>query len=366
MSNSDIKVLIVVPTLSGGGAERVASIWANGLQRYTQCLLLCLYPVQNEYFLSNNVLRHNLYESETKYRLAKNVEKIRLLRNYLKKEKPDIIIPLVAYMGITCNIARLGLKIKIIETIRNNPQLTPREIGWRILRNISVKLSNGCIVQNEEQKKYFRNNKNFLVLGNPINEKFYNCIKQYHKVPSKLVAIGRLHPQKNFFLLLHSFEKIIKEFPDLTLEIYGEGEQRKILESYIYKAGLTDKVKLMGHSNDIIKVLETADIFILSSDYEGMPNALMEALAVGVPCIATNCPTGPADLIQNHITGALVPMRDEWSLCKAMKTYILQYNTAVENGKRARIKMKIYREDRIVYLLYKYILNIVYGSFDGE
>ena len=120
----------------------------------------------------------------------------------------------------------------------------------------------------------------------------------------RIVAVGRLEAQKNYPLLIKAFYLISNEFKDYIVEIYGEGQERSELSKLINELNLNNRVLLMGRHSDVHERIKDASLYVLSSDYEGMPNALMEAMALGLPCIATNCSGGgPKTLITNEVNG---------------------------------------------------------------
>lgn len=170
-----------------------------------------------------------------------------------------------------------------------------------------------------------------------MKEEFFHIERK--PVAGEIITCGRLEAQKNHKLLIDAFAEAIKEHPYARLKIYGEGSLRDVLQEQIDKLGLQDKAFLMGATNDVAKALQTADLFVLSSDYEGMPNALMEAMAAGVPCISTDCPCGgPRSLIDNYNNGVLIKINNKKMLSKELKS-ILEKDNAVM-GRNAHLKSK--------------------------
>jgi len=336
------KIMLIIPFLSSGGAERVASIWSSELAKMGADIhLLVFYRVENEYPIHKDVIIHTITKNKEQYKKLSKFRKVNLLRSKIKSVGPDIVIPFISAVGIMTNIARVGLQTKMIETIRIDPQYSPKNKAIRLLRNTSVLLSNGCIVQNEDQKKYFPkwSHKKIYVFANPISDEFIQAERTISnsKIRS-IIAVGRLEHQKNYTMLIHAFSKL--KNLDLELNIYGEGSLKDELQSLIDDLGLTNRIKLCGRSNNIKEVFMSTDLFILSSNAEGMPNSLMEAMAVGLPCISTDCPTGPSDLIDSEINGVLIPVGNEEALVNAINNMINNPKEACLMGKRAKEKMK--------------------------
>lgn len=335
------KIMFVVPTLSSGGAERVVSIWSSELAKMgVDIHLLVFYRVENEYLVNDKVKIHAIKENKDQYDKMSKLSKIKFLRSKLKRLNPDTIIPFISHVGLMVNIARVGLKIKLIETIRIDPKYSPKNNVLRLFRNLSVLLSNACIVQNEEQKKYFPKwiHKKIYVIANPISDEFIQAERTIKSSDIRTItAVGRLEYQKNYTMLINAFSKL--QNLDLTLNIYGEGSLKDDLQIIINDLGLSNSIKLCGRSNDIKEVYMNTDLFVLSSNAEGMPNSLMEAMAVGLPCISTDCPTGPSNLIDNGINGVLIPVDNEEALINAISNMINNPKDAYQFGKRAKEKM---------------------------
>ena len=155
-----------------------------------------------------------------------------------------------------------------------------------------------------------------------------------------IVAAGRLIEQKNYPMLIASMKRVTERHPDAVLKIYGSGGLEEELENRIKDNNLQNNVFLMGRSDRLKEELSKADIYVLSSDFEGMPNALMEAMAAGLPCISTDCPTGPKDIIESHKTGLLVPVGDEAAMSDAICYMYENKDKACEMGIRAREMIK--------------------------
>lgn len=334
------RILFVAPFLSGGGAERVASIWASGLAELGGDIhLLLFYRVENEYEISGKVNLHTAAESKNAYDHFNGPEKLYCVRKLLKELKPDIVLPFISYVGILIMLAGAGLPIRIVETVRIDPKYDRPGPAWRLLRSLALGLSKRCIVQTQSQLNYFprRLQKRMIVLPNPISDGFAKHKKIFtEKKIRNLVAVGRLEKQKNYPMLLKAFARVAAADPELRLRIYGEGSLFDELDAMIERLGLGEQARLCGRTAGLEAALLEADLYVMTSDAEGMPNSLMEAMALGLPCISTDCQTGPSDLIENGTTGLLVPARDEESFLEALEKMIKDVESSIEMGRKAR------------------------------
>ena len=187
-----------------------------------------------------------------------------------------------------------------------------------------------------------------MILPNAVNESFFR--EKYYGERRDIVSVGRLSNQKNFELLISSFNRIKDQITD-NLIIYGEGPNRTALEKMINQFGISDRVKLPGLVSNVPELIQASSVFVLPSNYEGLPNALMEAMALGVPCVSTDCPCGgPRMLISNKINGLLVPIKDEYALSCAILDAI--------NGKYPSLGDEAYSS------MLNYKPDIVFGKWE--
>lgn len=340
-----MKVVFVTPCLSGGGAERVVSIWSSLLSELGDDIYVIItFETENEYDVSSKVNKYYLNYSRDEYIKESSIQKCRKLRCLLKDIQPDFVITFIEHIGVMTNISRMGLGIKQIETVRNAPQIFPQSKVWRILRKLSIALADYCIVQTNSQRTYFNKflQEKMVVFSNPVDQEVLSVkrIEEYMPEIFKIVAVGRLEKQKNFKMLIKAFNQVSGEIPNCMLDIFGAGSQKDELEKLIQKYNLCNKVNLKGRSADIKEELIKYDLFILSSNFEGMPNALLEAMGVGLPCIATDCLTGPADVIENGIDGILTPVGDVFAMADNIQFIYENKNFALEMGERARKKIQ--------------------------
>ena len=175
-----------------------------------------------------------------------------------------------------------------------------------------------------------------------------------------VLSVGRLSEQKNHFLLIDAFEKMERP-KNLVLKIYGEGPLKEKLEDYIRSKSLEKKVFLMGNSDNLLPIYENASFFVLSSNYEGMPNALIEALSVGLPSIATDCPCGgPKQIISNHVNGVLVPTNDIDALASEMSRLSSSKETRLSYSRASKISSKAFEPSEVLkdwFVFFKEVCN---------
>ena len=355
-----MKILFVVPGMGYGGAERVISILANSfvIKEYKVKIIIINSIGESVYKLNENVEIEaipsaNRKKSSSVYGLLKSIRRITQTYN------PDVII---SFMNDTCAItalANLGTHNPIIYSERNDPLNTNMAIKDRIFRCIVQICAEGFVFQSNGAKALYPKkvqNKSTVIL-NPINIK--NLPQQYDGERRKeIVSVGRLHPQKNQQMLIRAFSHIATEYSDYNLLIYGEGTLREFLQQQIVDLGMTERVFLMGDTSNVLEKINTASIFAFSSNYEGLPNALMEAMALGLPSISTDCsPGGAAMLIENYVNGILVPVGDEEQFAEGLRYLLSHQQKSIEMGNEAKKIIGKTKETIIVAEWEKFILN---------
>lgn len=313
-------IVLYINILAGGGAERVMAQLANGLSaRGYRVILVTTYIRTNEYPIDQKVERIILEHGNTvRNGLRKNIGYIAKLRGICHDNHAGIIVSFMREPNVRALLAAIGTGTKNIISVRNDPIKEYPGPAGRFMRSFLLPMADGCVFQTEDAQKAFpeRLRMKSRIILNPVAKEFFGIKRE---CPRHVITVCRLAPQKNIGLLIRAFARLSEKYPDEKLLIYGEGDSRGECERLIGSLNLDDRIKLMGTSTEIPEVLSKAKIFALSSDYEGMPNALMEALAAGVPSIATDCPCGgPGILIEDGVNGLLVPVGDEDKMAGAL------------------------------------------------
>lgn len=358
MSERMPKIYLYINVLGGGGAERVIANLANTLaEDGCETTLITSFPVDKEYSIDKKVRRLLLEDHEFRQsRLKRNVTRISKLRKICKEEKPDILISFMEEPNFRAILATRGLPVKTLVSVRNDPNKEYAGKIGQFVGKVLLPMADGCVFQTSDAQKWFpeRLQKKSRIIYNAVKEEFYQVERT--PVRGEIVTCGRLTEQKNHRLLIDAFAEVQKIYPFATLKIYGEGVLREKLQNQIESLNLNEKVFLMGATNDVAKALQTADLFVLSSDYEGMPNALMEAMAAGVPCISTDCPCGgPRELFGEDASDKLVPCNDSAQLAKA----ICKVLETTKDGMTEKRHAETFKPDRVNQMWKDYVHDII-------
>ena len=331
-----MKLTFVTATLTSGGSERVMSIVANKMQeRGYEVEIICLNDQIVFYPINDGIkITHVEVESGTKS-LPK---KLWWFRKYIQKTQPDVVIAFMVSVYTVTLLALIGVDIPVISSVRNDPAYS--NLRKKITRIILLPRSAHVVVQTQQIKQYFSENiqKKTTVIYNPVNERVFEAplnpplmgsydndnpgLKIKDERLNRIISVGRLYPQKDQKTMIEAFAKVSEKHPDWKLVIFGEGPQREALELLVERLKVKDKISLPGRSENIIDELKKSKVFCLSSVYEGMSNALVEAICVGLPIVTTKV-SGTEELIKDGENGFIVNIGDTDAMAEAL-TKILE------------------------------------------
>ncbi|MBE6957653.1 MAG: glycosyltransferase family 4 protein [Ruminococcaceae bacterium] len=311
-----MKIVFTMAYMQGGGAERVVSELANcfaGRGHEVSIITTrggnCVYP------LDENVQLIDLSGQDRGI-----LSRVRAVRKCIKENRFDAVISFLVNTNIETILSGLFLKTPVIISERNNPYVDPKNKIFRIMRSFTYPFADGYVFQTPDAREFFGKGiqKHSTVIMNPINPELPEPFQGLRD--KRIVNVGRLVPQKNQKMFIDAFAEFFEAYPDYIAEIYGDGPMEQELAAYIQSKQLEEKVILKGFSKNVIPEIASAGIFAMSSDYEGMSNALIEAVGMGIPCVCTDHPIGGARMtIEEGISGFLVPVGDAHAMAEKMK-----------------------------------------------
>lgn len=311
------RVVIFCGALAAGGAERVISMLAGFfLQDFQHVEIVMYYDVPVWYRIDDRV---KIVSLEKLIKSRNIIKKAFGFRRYIKNTTPDVVFSFLSPFNIFALISLFRCHAPVIVADRADPHFDPALSILRFLRNFLYRFASGVVVQTESNLSYYPPNikAKSTVIFNPVFLQDYAGKALEVSSKRKIVSVGRLTSVKNQIMLIDAFALFCQKFNDYELFIYGEGDLRKILEEHIEKSGLQDKVKLPGAQKNVFDHIVDAKLFVMSSDNEGMPNALIEAMCLGLPCISTRV-SGAIDLIEDGVNGCLINTGDKDSLVRNM------------------------------------------------
>lgn len=358
------RIALFINSLQKGGSERVmvnlAEYFHN--QGY-DVILITQYQRDNEYAISAKIRR--IYsepepEELTGGRIKNFCIRFRTLRNIWKQYKPDIILSFLGKNNLMAISTAAFLPSKVAVSVRGEPTMEYENGLMQLLAKFIFRFADGVILQTERAKEFFPKavQRKSVILKNPLNPAFVGRKISVQR-DNVIVAAGRLDDNKNHAMLIHAFSKIADEYPEMRLVIYGEGVLRERLLELVQEKGLEERISLPGSIDNVAEMVGRARIFALTSNTEGMPNSVIEAMVLGVPVIATDCPCGgPAELIRHEENGLLVPVGDAYALADAMRKILSDKELEQRLGENAAELARELAPERVCREWLEYLINI--------
>lgn len=338
------KILFHINSLGKGGAERVIINLSEEMAALgKQCVIATIWKDKDEYPLSDTVRRIDVgvgqRESEYSRSELRN-ERKRLLKEAILKEKPDVIISFCRNANYRAILAAEGTGVPVFFSVRSDPKTDYASIKQKAMSTVIYSKAKGAVFQTDEAKSFFPKSiqKKATVILNPLNPKYMD-VKQSDEIRPVIVSSGRFHEAKDQLVLVKAFQRIAHLYPHVNVEFYGaksEDDSYEKLIEYVKRQHLEGRVLFKGNSNELEKLLPGSAVYVLSSKYEGMPNALMEAMAMGLPVVSTDCPCGgPRMLIDEGVNGYLVPVGDVLKMSEAIQKMLDDPEKALDMGRKA-------------------------------
>ncbi|MGN2624138.1 glycosyltransferase family 4 protein [Stutzerimonas balearica] len=348
-------ICIVINSLSGGGAERVvANLCAYLVTKGKRVTLVTLHSTDDSYPLAEAVNRVSVNAQAA--RGSGFMKAISAVRSVLKDIKPDYVLGMMTVPSLVCLFAAVGLPVRVVISERNHPPRKKAPLRWRLLRWLSYRFSYASVVLANQTASWMvaRGCRNVHVipvsvdLPLPIMAPMVAVADLISPHDFVFLAVGRLHPQKGFDLLIEAFSKALPSCPEAKLVLLGEGAERAKLSHLARELSVSERVLMPGRAGNIGDWYSRADVFVFSSRYEGFGNALVEACASGCASISFDCEVGPAEVIVDGQSGLLVPPEDVNKLADAMSSLARDSSLRARLAQQARAIGENYAGDRVL------------------
>jgi len=328
-----MKLLFLIHSLASGGAERVtanlANHWARGGHDVT--IVTIEHAALDHYTLAPSVRRVALglagNSAGSVAALGGNLNRVRAVRRVLRLERPDVAIAMMTQANVLLAIASQGLGLHTIGSERSHPAQMPVGRMWNVLRRFWYGRLDAMVALAGETRDWLArptSARNITVIANPVPWPFP---RQEPVLPVRdddttgrrlLLAVGRLSEEKGFRTLIKCFAALARVHPEWDLAILGKGDQRPELEAMVDEHGLGERVLLPGVAGNVGDWYVAADLFVMSSRFEGFPNTLAEAMSHGLPAVSFDCDTGPRDIIRHEVDGLLVEPENAAAMERAL------------------------------------------------
>jgi len=313
-------LLFVMDEIGYGGAPKMICAVANYLATQSNCVYFYTYENNLIRQPMNSKILHIKCNKNYKLRGIRRIIQIIEIKKVISILNPDAIISFTDYPNLLTLLAATGINVPVIISERGDPYF--RATGWfHKFRIFIYQFAEGLVFQTEGAKDFFKDSirRKGVVIPNPViienlPERWEGEVKDEIAFVSRFEMITKRHD-----VMLNAFKKVLSKHPDIKLVFYGDGEDKDKVENMVLEMGLSKNVVFAGVTDNVCEAIRYAKIFALSSDYEGIPNSLIEAMSVGLPCISTDCsPGGARLLIENMKNGILVPRGDADALAEGM------------------------------------------------
>jgi GalNAc-alpha-(1->4)-GalNAc-alpha-(1->3)-diNAcBac-PP-undecaprenol alpha-1,4-N-acetyl-D-galactosaminyltransferase len=357
------RLLFFVSSMQGGGAERVAALLCNHWAEQGHQVTLvptfsgrgeCLYPLDERVrliYLADQV-------GTTRKSPLSLLRRFLAMRALVREWGPDGVVSFLPHVNVAALLATRGLKVPVVVSERIHPPAMPIGPLWPRLRRWTYPWAASVVMQTRRSGDWLATEcptarvaviPNPCVYPLPLSEPWLDPADWVPQARRVLLAVGRLDEQKGFAELIDAFGRPAARFPDWDLVILGEGGERAALEARVEQWGLTERVALPGRVGNLADWYQRAELYVMSSLFEGFPNTLLEAMAHGLPAVSFDCETGPADIIREGIDGILVsPADGEAGLAGAMSAMMQDDDRRQRMGRAAISVRERFSSERVM------------------
>lgn len=345
------KVVFVNLRLTGGGSERVMSMLASYFADHgIETQMILLEEKERTYPVSDIVEIIDCYCPMEGNKIIWHIKRILSLRKAIIKSGADTVVSFMWDINMKVILACMGLNKRIIISERADPNNVTRKRSMAFAQRWIFPLADAAVFQTEQVMNSYpeKVRRKGVIIPNPIP---MITIDRNVEKEKTIIAAGRLYKQKNFEMMIEAFAIFSKKYDEYKLKIFGDGDLRENLEQKARELGVAEKVSFQGFVSNLKEEMNKACIYASSSNYEGISNAMLEAMAIGLPAVCTDCPVGGAAMvIKDHVNGILVPVNDHEKMAKAFSEIAEDDKLAMRLSENAIETCKQYSIDKIAKL----------------
>ena len=366
-----MNIVLFIHSLGDGGAERVCSYIANYLSGPGHDVVLVTIDgfSENDYQLDPRVRRVSLDMAKQSDNVVdavvSNSKLVVKLKAVLRDCQADAVLSFMTRANVICAISCAIIDTYHVAAERNFPGMDNQGKLWNKLRKLSYGFADVVVAQTDKGRSWLETEtsaKRVVTIPNPIIYPLPvsgNVSSEKHEIAigKFVLAVGRLTPQKQFDQLIKAFAALSDEHAHWRLIILGDGAERSNLQKLASDLGVGTRVSLPGRVQDVGEWYERADIFVLSSRYEGFPNALAEAMSYGLPVVSYDCDTGPSELIEHGVNGYLVEPNNEQKMSQSILQLMLDDSLRVRFGKEAEKVRSTFAFDEVMKMWARLLPN---------
>lgn len=356
-------IVLFIHALTKGGAERVmVNIAKTLVEAGVKVTMVTQYLEEDEYELPEGVTRvfSEITKEETSDSRIKNfIARFKKLRSIFKELHPNLVLSFLGKNNLMAIAATLFTDIPVIVSVRGEPGSEYSGRATRIAAKLLFPMADGIVFQTMQARSFFPAlaRRKSVILRNPLNPAFVRPRFEGER-DGRIVSVGRLVENKNQKMMMLAFAGIAEEFPKARLVFYGEGEDRKELEELARALNIGNRVEMPGAITDVPDQIYTASAFLLASYHEGMPNALIEAMCMGIPSISTDCPCGgPAELIRHGENGFLVPVGDVKEMEICLRLILSDDLLAEQMSMQAAALLQVFNPETVNKEWFEYLIS---------
>lgn len=364
-----MRIVFITNSIGFGGAEKMIAFVANGMAKKGHTVSIINYKsIKGSYidkhkqFLEDSIAIHTF--DSTKGRKISRFQKILFTKRIIKQFNADVMVCFTMYPSFVGKIVQMLTGIPSIMSERGNPYATINKKNFNSLIELFVvNQSAGGVFQIKGASDFFstRLQKKSTIIPNPIFIKDKIEQVQFEQREKSIVSVGRLdNYQKRYDIMIKAFSLFSKNHPEWLLKLYGVGSDEQLIKNWCIENGVEDRVKFMGLSKQPMVDICNAGMFLITSDFEGISNSLLEAMAVGLPCVSTDSPPGGARmLIQNNSNGLLAEVGNHEKIAEAMAKFADDPNLAKQCGENAKLVVSRFDAERTLDKWESYIAEVV-------